>query len=42
MNPIERLTLIELLVFMTGKGEAYFSGMTDEQLNVEYDRLMGE
>lgn len=41
MNPIERLTLIELLVFMTGKGEAYYSQMTDEDLNKEYDRLMG-
>ncbi|MEK3975532.1 hypothetical protein [Psychrobacillus sp. FSL K6-1267] len=40
MKPVERLTLIELLVFMTGKAEAYFFHMSDEELNGEYDRLM--
>lgn len=38
---IERAPMIDLLVIMTGKGEAYFSKMDDEQLQAEYDRLMG-
>ncbi|MER2169014.1 MAG: hypothetical protein ABS938_00105 [Psychrobacillus psychrodurans] len=38
---IEKGPMIDLLVIMTGKGEAYFSTMTNEELQAEYDRLMG-
>lgn len=38
---IDRLAIIDLLVIMTGKGEAYYTQMSDDELLKEYDRLMG-
>ncbi|MEK3976076.1 hypothetical protein [Psychrobacillus sp. FSL K6-1267] len=40
IQDIDRIAMIDLLVIMTGKGEAYFLGMTEDQLLEEYDRLM--
>ena len=34
----ERQTIIEMLVFLSGKQEGYFANMTQEELNAEYDR----
>lgn len=35
-----RFDIINTLVIMTGKGEAYFMGMNDTELEAEYDRHM--
>lgn len=40
MTADDKRAIIDLLVVMTGKGEGYFSNMTEEQLGAEYDRLM--
>lgn len=37
---VDREGLIVSLVFMTGHAFTYFSKMTDEQLQKEYDRKM--
>ncbi|MFX3673308.1 MAG: hypothetical protein ACE3JQ_02505 [Paenisporosarcina sp.] len=40
INEIDREGLIESLIFMTGHGYNFFSKMSDEELQLEYDRKM--
>jgi len=40
IQEVDRASLIESLVFMTGHGYQYFSKMTDVELQQEYDRKM--
>lgn len=40
MSEDDKWYVVNTLVIMTGKGEAYYRGMTEEQLHAEYDRHM--
>lgn len=38
-NDTERIEMVQLLTFMTGRPAVFYTKMTIEQLHEEYDRL---
>lgn len=39
VNESERIEMVQLLTFMTGRPAVFYTKMTVEQLHEEYDRL---